>query len=777
MNSLRHWTGPLTQELVVKPGEFGLGHVPARLKPDATTTTVCGFCSTGCGLKVHLRKGEAINLTPDPAYPVNLGMACPKGWEALAPLQAADRATVPLLRNAQGELEPVTWETAARVFTTRFKGIQERHGPDALAWLGTGQLPTEELAFLGALAKMGMGIRHGDGNTRQCMASSVTAYKEAFGFDAPPFTYADLEESDVLVFFGSNLCVAHPILWQRVLRNRHRPEIIVIDPRKTETAMAATRHYALRPKSDLSLLYGLANMFAASHWTDRDYIARCTTGYEAYEEFVTRFTPAEVSVATGLGVAQLWELANVIHRGKRVSFWWTMGVNQGHEATRTAQAIINLALMTGNLGRPGTGANSITGQCNAMGSRLFSNTTNLLGGHDFHDAEHREKVARGLGLPPDRIPREPSWPYDRIVEEMQAGRIQALWLVGTNPSHSWIDQSAFNRVLDKLEFVVVQDMYASTETAAYAHLILPAAGWGEKEGTFINSERRVSDLKKVARAPGQALADFHIFQLLARAWGCDALFRQWTSPEAVFQLLKEVSRGQPCDITGINDYAALDASGGIQWPCPAHSSAMVMGANQVHAARGVRGIPALRDAASGRDAPGHSRPSRLEVATMPGDVPATERRLFEDGRFFHPDGKARFIFEPLRPLPEPPDENFPFCLLTGRGSASQWHTGTRTDKSAVLRKLCPASLYVEVHPSDAARLGIKPGAPVHVSSRRGSVLAVAFVTSTIQPGQVFLPMHYAAVNRLTFPAFDSYSRQPGYKACAVNLVPAEAPLP
>jgi assimilatory nitrate reductase catalytic subunit len=738
MNTLRQWTGPLTQELVLKPGQFGLGQVPARLKPDATTTTVCGFCSTGCALKVHLRDGEAINLTPEVQYPVNLGMACPKGWEALAPLRATDRATTPLLRNAQGGLEPVSWETALTVFVERFKSIQQRHGPDSLAWLGTGQITTEELAFLGVLAKTGMGIRHGDGNTRQCMATSVTAYKEAFGFDAPPFTYADLEESDVLIFIGSNLCIAHPILWQRVLRNRNRPEIIVIDPRKTETAMSATRHYAIRPKSDLVLLYGLANMLAASHWIDRDYIRSHTADFEAFEEFVTRFTPAEVCAATGLSLEQLWEFANVIHKGKRVSFWWTMGVNQGHEATRTAQAIINLALMTGNLGRPGSGANSITGQCNAMGSRLFSNTTNLIGGHDFENPAHREKVARVLDIDPSTIPQQNSWPYDRIVREIESGSIRGLWLIGTNPSHSWIEQSQFNRLLDKLEFLVVQDMFTTSETVAHASLVLPAAGWGEKEGTFINSERRLGHVKKVGRAPGEALADFHILQLLARAWGCDKLFSRWTSPEAVFQILKEISRGQPCDIAGISDYASIDAAGGIQWPWPENRNPIV------------------------------SEPGKPVSNSCGG-----ERRLFEDGRFFHSDGKARFVFELPRPLPESPDSSFPFLLLTGRGSASQWHTGTRTEKSAVLRKLRPGAAYVEINPSDADRLGIKPACSVRISSRRDSVLAVAFVTSTISPGQVFVPMHYEIVNRLTFPAFDPYSRQPAYKACAVNLKPIE----
>ncbi|HEX4644059.1 MAG TPA: nitrate reductase [Verrucomicrobiae bacterium] len=729
---LRQWHGPLTRDLVLRPGEFGLGQVPARFKPDSTTTVVCGFCSTGCGLNIHLKNGEAVNLSPDTHHPVNLGMACPKGWEALTPLAAADRGTTPLLRDADGTMRPVDWHAAMTEFSARMKGVQARHGPHSIAFLGTGQICTEEMALLGCLFKFGMGGLHCDSNTRQCMATAQLAYKQSFGFDAPPFTYADFEESDVLVFIGANPCIAHPIMWQRVMRNRNRPEIIVLDPRKTETAMAATQHYALKPKSDLALLYGLANILIASGWIDRDYIARHSTGFEAFAEFVTPFTSDAVSAATGLDVEQIWRLANTIHRGRRVSFWWTMGVNQSHEATRTAQAVINLALMTGNIGRPGTGANSITGQCNAMGSRLYANITNLIGGHDFANPAHRAKIAAALGLPEKSIPIEPSWAYDQILDGVREGKIKALWVIATNGSHSWIHQGAFNEILTKLDFLVVQDMYPTTETAQRAHLYLPAAGWGEKEGTFINSERRIGLVKKIRRAPGIALCDFNIFKLTAQYWGCGEMFARWSSPEAVFQIVKEVSRGQPCDISGIRDYAMLDQCGGIQWPWPDQTAATAGGQ-------------------SGQ--------------------PPSERRLFEDGRFFHPDGRALFIFEPPRALPEMPDDEFPFLLLTGRGTSAQWHTGSRTNKSDVLRALSPARCYVEINPRDASRLGIAPNGVVRVRSRRGELAATAFVTPTIQPGQAFIPMHYAAANQLTLAAFDPYSRQPAYKACAVQLEP------
>jgi len=735
---LRHWHGPLTQELVLHPGEFGLGKIPARLQPDATTTMVCGFCSTGCGLNVHLRDGQAINLSASADYPVNLGMACPKGWEALTPLSAPDRATTPLLRDEHGELVPTDWDTALQVFTVRMKAIQDQHGADSVAWIGTGQIANEELAFLGALAKFGMGMIHGDGNTRQCMATAVTAYKESFGFDAPPYTYKDFEESDVIVLVGSNLCIAHPIMWQRVLMNQNQPEIIVIDPRRTETATAATQHYAIQPKSDLVLLYGLARILIERGWVDREFIEKNTKEFEAFAAFVRSFDEATVIASTGLSVAQLNRFAETIHQGKRVSFWWTMGVNQGHEATRTAQAIINLALMTGNIGRPGTGANSITGQCNAMGSRLFSNTTNLIGGHDFTKAEHREKVARALRIPVENIPQRNSWAYDQILDGIQSGKIKGLWIIATNTAHSWMQQERTRHLLRKLDFLVVQDMYASTETAQQAHLVLPAAAWGEKSGTFINSERRIGLLKKVVRAPGQALSDFKIFQLIAHYWGCAELFRKWTSPEAVFQLLKRVSAGQPCDITGIEDYRMLDECGGVQWPLVSREAKV-----------------------EGREP---------EVPDASGPRPAQERRLFADGKFFHADGKAKFIFESPRPVPEPVSKEYPFVLLTGRGTSAQWHTQTRTGKSDVLRKLYPARAYVEVSPEDADALHLETGARVRVSSPRGEIEAAVFVSPSVAPGQVFMPMHYAETNELTLWHVDPYSRQPNYKSCAVKLV-------
>ncbi|MFO0694978.1 MAG: nitrate reductase [Polyangiales bacterium] len=715
--------GPLTRELARAKARFGLGQLPEKQTPDRTTSMICGFCATGCSLEVHLKQNEAVNLTPTVDYPVNLGMACPKGWEALAPLSAPDRLTTPMRRNERGKLVPCDWPTAIGIFVDRMKATLAKHGPESAAFLGTGQITVEELAILGAFGKFGMGLVHGDGNTRQCMATAVAAYKQSFGFDAPPYTYADFEASDVLVFVGANPCIAHPILWERVRRNPHHPTIVVVDPRRTETAMAATMHLAPQPKTDLALLYALGHVLVREGWIDRGYVDAHTVGFEEYAKHVARFSPESVSATTGIPAGTIERLARILHEGKRVSFWWTMGVNQSHQGTRTAQAIIDLALLTGNIGRPGTGANSITGQCNAMGSRLFSNTTNLLGGHDFQNAEHRAKVASILGIDVERIPDRPSATYDQILERIHRGSMKALWIVATNTAHSWVNQRDARALLDSLDFLVVQDMYSTTETAAHADLLLPAAGWGEKEGTFINSERRIGLVKRVAKAPGQALADFHIVKLLADAWGCGSMFARWESPEATFRLLTELSRGQPCDITGIDGYATLDAANGVQWPCP------------------------------------EGREIRKD----------DERRLFGDGRFFHPDGKARFLVEEPLPIPEATSEAYPFLLLTGRGSSSQWHTLTRSSKSPLLAGLSPSQAYVELHPDDAATLGIGPGVWVRLRSQRGSMKAMAHVTTVVRPGQVFVPMHYAETNRLTFPAFDPHSRQPAYKAAAVAI--------
>ncbi len=687
---------------------------------------ICGYCSTGCQLIVDPEKQPPFNVSASPDYPVNLGKACQKGFQLLGHLDAVDRATTPMIRDPAGKLEPVGWDKALEVFCSKFKGIQTKYGKDAIAFLSTGQITVEEHALLGALTKFGMGIVHGDGNTRQCMATAVTAYKQSFGWDAPPFAYKDLEIADVLVFVGSNPVIAHPIIWNRVKMNKNSPKILVVDPRFTETAKQATHYYAIRPGTQLLFLYSVANILIKNGWIDNGYIAQHTTGFDGFKKHVENYPPDVTCSKIGLPASRLEEFARIIHEGTAVALEWMVGINHAYQATRSAQAIINIALMTGNIGRPGTGANSITGQCNAMGSRMFSNTTSLLGGHDFTNPEHRQKIARILDIDVATIPQVGSFPYELILDAIDKGKIRGLWIVSTNPAHSWINSNSLHTTLKKLDFLVVQDLFYTTDTAQFAHLILPAAGAGEKYGTFINSERRFGVIQKVHDPPGQAIPDFYIFKKIAEVWGCGGMFKKWVSPEATLLLIKEITRGLPWDITGFTSFQQILDNGGIQWPFP-----------------------------------------DLEKKGSP-----KERRLLEDGKYYHQDGKAKFLFEDVLPDPEPVDEEYPIVLITGRGTVVQWHTQTRTSKAKLLVKVTPKDPYVEISADDAANLGIANDQWVQITSRRGTARVKAVVTDKAWPGSVFMPMHYAETNRLTYPSFDPYSHEPMYKLAAVKIRPA-----
>ena len=721
-NFVRAFDGPATRHLSQSTPVQGLGMVPDRLAPEGLLRTVCGYCSTGCGLLVHLQDGKAVNLSPDPDYPVNQGTACPKGWEAMTPLASPDRGRSPLLRDpVSGRMMRVSWERAMEVFVEKLRESLETHGPEGAAFLSTGQIPTEEMLFLGALWKFGIGAAAADSNTRQCMATAHAAYKESFGFDAPPFSYADFEESDHLLFVGANPAIAHPILWERVLKNRRNPTVVVLDPRRTETAQAATRHVALAPKSDLVLLYALAKEILRREWVDWAFVEAHTEGFSSFATFLEDFSPERATAEAAITPEEFSFLADLFQPGKRVSIWWTMGVNQSHQSVRTAQAIVDLCLMTGNIGKPGTGPNSITGQMNAMGSRLFSCTSSLPGGRSFAEPEHRREIADYFGIPPENVPETSGPAYDQILSNARWGLMGFLWVVATNPAHSWIGQEDFSAAAKKT-FLVVQDMYPDTETAMMADLYLPSGGWGEKDGSMINSERRLGRMRRAAVPPGKALSDLDIFRLVARAWGVEGRIGSWKTAEDLFQSMRDLSKDRPCDITGVESLAALESQGGVQWPCP--------------------------------------------EGAYP---PAKERRLFENGRFFTKTKRAKFVFDPVRPSPITLDANYPLRLLTGRGSSSQWHTLTRTSRSAVLRSLSPPDPLVEMHPTDAKVRGLAAGDWVRIRSCRGSARARVVVASTMRPGEVFVPMHAPDANRLTEPIFDPHSRQPSYKDGAVQV--------
>ena len=379
--------------------------------------STCNYCSIACNFDFHVDdKGFIERVKPAEDYPINRGFCCVKGLNLDKQNTLYENPVLPLLRKENGEFEHISWEKAFKIFAEKVKKIQKEYGKESFAFLSTGQLCTEEMALAGHIGRTFLG-GNGDGNTRLCMATSVVAYKQSFGFDAPPYTLNDLEQSDVIIFVGSNPVVAHPILWSRVIKNKIKDKkVIVIDPRKSETASRADIWIDIKPKSDIRLFYTLANVLIEKGWIDEEYITNYTEDFEGFKNHVKKYDINDVEEYTGISKGRVLELAEIIHMGKRVSFWWTMGVNQGFQAVRTAQAIINLALMTGNIGKPGTGPNSITGQCNAMGSRLFSNTTGFYGGGEYSDEKRRKEIAEILEIDEEMLPNKPKKTYNEIVD-------------------------------------------------------------------------------------------------------------------------------------------------------------------------------------------------------------------------------------------------------------------------------------------------------------------------------------------------------------------------
>lgn len=685
-----------------------------------TVQSTCNYCGVGCNVLYHLDDNNNIAKVTAADYTVNKGVVCPKGFKIHEPILSKERGTHPMIRK-NGNLEKVSWDEALTKFTDKVKSLQEKHGKKSVAFISTGQMYTEEMAILGQVGRTGMGME-GDGNTRQCMASAVVAYKQTFGFDAPPMSYQDIEESDCIVVIGSNMPITHPIVWNRIKYNKNNPDIIVMDPRLSDAAEKATKHLAIKPKRDIVFLYMVINDLISKGKIDKAYIDAHTTGFDNLKEVVAKYQPNDVERLTGISKEDFDSFVEKMHTKKKVSIWWTMGVNQSNSGTRTAQAIINLCLITGNIGKRGTGPCSLTGQANAMGSRLFSNTTSLFGGGNHENEEHRKQVASILNINPSRLPAKATLPYDKIIEAIDTGTIKGLWIICTNPLHSWINNTRIAKILDKLELFVVQDLYPNIKSAKLAHIYLPAAGAGEKKGSLINSERRIGVAQKAIDPPGEAKGDFEICQLVAKYYGCEDVIQGWETEDKVFEILKRCSEGKPCDFTGIRDYKHILDKGGIQWPYP-------------------------------KDNPDEGK----------------ERLLFADGKFFTADGKAKIHAEEFQAPPSEPTSEYPYYVLTGRGSIFQFQSNTRTQKSATLSKQMRDSIYVELNQADANTLNVLDGAKLKISSRSNSIEATVKISKSVAEGYIFLPFHYQETNAILEENFDPYSRQPGFKVGAVKL--------
>ena len=682
--------------------------------------STCNFCALDCNIDFYVEDNKIVKVVPTKGYPVNDGFSCIKGLSLDKQQTLVKGSKLPKVRQKDGSFKTMEWDDTFKYVADKFIEIKEKYGSESIAGISTGQLTLEEFALLGHVMRNHLKANL-DGNTRLCMATAVVAHKQSYGFDSPPYTLNDVELSDTVILIGANPVVAHPILWDRIRSNKNK-KLIVIDPRKSETAQHADYWYGLKGKSDLALFYTVANILIEKGYVNKEYIENYTEGYEDFKEFAKAYTLEKGAEITGLKEEQILELVELIHEGKRVSFWWTMGVNQGYEAVRTAQAIINLALMTGNIGRPGTGANSLTGQCNAMGSRAYSNTAGLYGGGDFDNPVRRKRVAEVLGVDESVLAQKPTAPYNVIVEKIISGEIKALWVVCTNPRHSWTNNKTFMKAVENLELFVVQDIYDDTDSAKICDVYLPVVPGIKKEGSYINTERRISAMRPALEKEENEKTDYEVMLGIGKALGMGDLLDKWQTPRDAFNLMKECSRNMPCDMTGV-DYDGLVDSNGIQWP--------------------------FREGE---------------------ELKEDQRRLFEDNLFYTPSKKAKFIFEDVKENPLPTSEEFPLIFNTGRGTVGQWHTQTRTREVRFIEDVSIDTAYIFMNTKLAEEKNIKENDMIRVNSINGeSADFMVKITDNQRYEELYAPMHYLECNKLTPSIYDPYSKEPSYKTTPINI--------
>ena len=693
--------------------------VKVRQNPvDCWAYTTCGYCSTGCGIEVGVKDARAVSVRGTNAHPVNQGKLCLKGiWEFEA-INAPNRGTHPLMREEPTQpYRRVSWDAALTQTATEFRRIMDTYGPDALAVVSTGQIYTEEFYALGKLVRGGLGTNNYDGNTTLCMASAVSGYKRSFGSDGPPGCYDDFDETECLLAFGSNLVECHPVIYYRLKMalERRRFPVIVIDPRVTVFAQNADIHLAINPGTDLVLLNALAHVILEERLADQKYIETHTSDFDAFVETVTKYSPEYAEPITGIPASSTRKVARIYGNANAAMSIWTMGINQSVHGSDGVVAINNLSLLTGNIGKPGATSLSITGQCNAMGTREFSSCSGLPGYRLLENQEHRAQIAQYWGVDESFFPLKRGKTMTDIFPSIEAGTIKGLWLIATNPSTSMPQTQRIEKSLRNLEFLVVQDVFENVDSSEFAHVFLPAAMWAEKTGTFTNSERRVGLVRKAVDPPVEARSDLEIFCAMAEKLGVGHLLPS-TAPEVMFDEFKTISKGRPCDYSGLS-YDALEREGGIQWPAP-----------------------------TGEGSP----------------------RLYTDGLFYTANRKAHFIALEFHDTNERPDDQYPFWLNTGR-VIEHWHTRTKTGQIGNLNKFSPVP-YVEMNSIDANRLGINSLDSVRVISRRGQITVIVQVTECVAPRMVFIPFHFAkGANFMTLGLLDPYSRQPAFKQSAVKI--------
>ncbi len=731
---------------------------PATKPPpgETETRTVCPYCGVGCGLIAKTEGGRLRSVEGDPIYPVNRGRTCRKPLELPAAVHAADRAQTPLLRERRdSRFHPSDWDAIMPELAGRLRAIADEHGPDAIAFYLSGQLLTEDYYTAVKLAKGFLGTNNVDSNSRLCMASAVAGYSGAFGSDGPPPAYADIEQADCFLLLGTNTAACHPIVWSRIQdRQREGATVICADPRATATARGSDLHLPVRCGTDLALLNAMLGVLDREDLVDRDFVARHTTGWEETSSVAREWTPERAQAVCGVPAADIEAAARRFAAGRSLALW-SMGANQSSAGTLKNRALINLCLAAGQIGKPGCGPFSLTGQPNAMGGRESGGAAQTLPGYRLvESASDRAAMTRLWNLPagvPGISPRPGLTAVD-LFNALEAGEVKAVWIVATNPVVSMPDAARARAALERAELVVVQDAYHPTETSTLAHAVLPAAAWLEKDGTMTNSERRTALMRKALDPPGQALPDWRIFQRLASELGYGDHFG-WERSSEVFDELAALTSGRVCDQSGLS-HDLLAPRGGIQWPFPA------------------------ADRPAGDFETVGQRERRARGASKLRELDDEPRRLYEGGRFPTPDGRARFAPTPHADPAEVPDGDFPLILTTGR-VANHWHTLTRTGKSDALRSDSPDP-FLELHPEDAKQAGVEDGEPVRLVSRRGEASLRAVLDPSLPRGTCFAPMHWGALhapagagwaNTTTSPAKDPTSSQPELKAAAVRVEP------
>jgi len=705
--------------------------------------TLCPYCGVGCGLEVSppaaagkqtSRDSEGNpmwKVQGDRTHPSSLGKVCVKGATVTEAI-AKDRLLHPMMRDSLDEpFRRVSWDEALNRIVERIQSVCSTHGANALSFYGSGQFYTEDYYVAVKLLKGFLGTNNFDTNSRLCMSSAVSGYVESLGSDGPPCCYDDLELTDCAFLIGTNTAECHPIVFNR-LRQHHKKnrnvKLIVVDPRTTTTAEAADLHLAIRPGTDIDLLNGIAHLLLRWGYLDSGFIDECTNNFPAFAEIIKHYPPDVVAARCGISVKDLETAATYWGKSKQVLSMWSMGVNQSSEGTAKVRTLINLHLMTGQIGKPGAGPFSLTGQPNAMGGREVGGLNKLLPGYRFvTNPEHRQAVEQFWGLPAGQISAHPGRNALDMIRDLENAEVKFLWIAATNPAVSLPDLERTKAALKRSPFTVYQEAYYPTETAAYAHVLLPATQWSEKTGTMTNSERRITLCNGFRFPQGEARDDWAIFAEVGRRLGFGEQFTYANSAEVFAEYVK-LTRDRLCDMTGVS-HARLKSEGPLHWPCPD----------------------------SGKLNPGE---------------PA---RLYSELKFSTPDKRANFGAYHSRGLAEPPDQQYPYVLTTGR-LYGHWHSQTRTGRVDKIRKMYPQPL-IEIHPRDAKILGIQDQDCVEVRSRRGKACFQATVTQAISPGTVFVPIHWGALwadnaeaNALTHPQACPESGQPELKACAVQLV-------